>query len=389
MEYGWNQEFEAFRSQVREFVREFRTPEVARQIAELDPQAPSHDPLLRKIRSAIEQRGWMRMCWPEELGGENKSPWYQWILVEELQKADIPYSLGTASMIGPAIERFGTDEQKAKYLPGIWSGEISLALGYSEPNAGTDLASLQTQARRDGDDWVINGQKMWTSGAHRSSHVWLAVRTDPNAPKHRGISMFIVPLGSPGITVRPIWIMSGGRTNETFYEDVRVPADAMIGDENRGWYIATVALDHERVAIGTPVGTQKLYDKLIEHVRDSRPDVLEDRVSRARLAEAKVEVHVARAIGLTNAAIVARHDTPTMEASMAKVWNSELRYRLSSLAMSLLGRYGALSAGSEDAPLDGEFDEAFRGSPVARFGGGTNEVQRNIIAERGLGLPRG
>ncbi len=189
--------------------------------------------------------------------------------------------------------------------------------------------------------------------------------------------------------MRPIWIMSGGRTNETFYEDVRVPADALIGEENRGWYIATVALDHERVAIGTPVGTQKLYDRVIQHVREQRPDVLQDRALRARLAELKVEVHVARAIGLTNAAIVARGDTPTMEASMAKVWNSELRYRLSSTAMSILGRYGALSAGSEGAPEDGEFDEAFRGSPVARFGGGTNEVQRNIIAERGLGLPRG
>ena len=390
MEFGWSEGFESFRAEVRAFVREFKTPELERELAAAEPEeAASSGPIAMKIRDEIEQRGWMRMCWPPELGGEGKSPWYQYILVDELQKGSIPYSLGTASMIGPAVMKFGTEEQKAKYLPGLWSGEITCALGYSEPNAGTDLASLETAATRDGDDWVINGQKLWTSGAHRSSHVWLAARTDPDAPKHRGISMFIVPLDSPGITVRPVWVMSGGRTNETFYDNVRIPADALIGEEGRGWYIAANALDHERVSFSSPVRLEMLYDRLIRHVSESRPDLIADQATRAKLAELKVEVHVARALGMTNAALVANGETPTMEASMGKVWNTELRYRMSSLAMDLLGRAGALSKGAEWAPLDGEFDTTYRGSPVGRFGGGTNEIQRNIIAERGLGLPRG
>ncbi|MGH2589093.1 MAG: acyl-CoA dehydrogenase family protein, partial [Dehalococcoidia bacterium] len=277
-----------------------------------------------------------------------------------------------------------------KYLPGIWSGEIVLALGYSEPNAGTDLAALETRAVRDGDDYVINGQKMWTSGAHNSTHVWLAARTDPSAPKHRGISMFIVPLNSTGISVRPLWGMSGIRTNETFYEDVRVPAEALIGEENRGWYTAANALDHERVTLAPFSPFARWFDRVIEHLKTERPELLADQRVRLRLAEIKVDLHIQRALRSVNAAIVARGDTPTMEASMAKVWSSELRYRVNSMAMDLLGRSGALSRESGDvAPLEGEIERTYRGSPVLRFGGGTNEVQRNIIATRGLGLPRG
>jgi alkylation response protein AidB-like acyl-CoA dehydrogenase len=293
-------------------------------------------------------------------------------------------------MIGPAIERFGTDEQKKKYLPGLWSGEITCALGYSEPNAGTDLASLETRAVRDGDEWVINGQKMWTSGAHMSTHVWLAVRTEPDAPKHRGVSMMIVPLDTPGISVRPLRGMSGIRTNETFYENVRVPADVLIGEENRGWYIAANALDHERVSLAPFSPFAREFDRVIDYLKREQPDLLAQPRTRARLAELKVDLHIQRALRIVNAAFVERGETPTMEASMAKVWSSELRYRMNSTFMDLLGRYGALSAGSSDeiAPLGGEIERTYRGSPVLRFGGGTNEVQRNIIAQRGLGLPR-
>jgi alkylation response protein AidB-like acyl-CoA dehydrogenase len=388
MEFDWDEEFLKFRDQVRAFAHERLTPELRAEIASAEEGA-AQTRLARNIRRDLDARGWLRMCLPVEVGGEGKSRWYQFLLSEELGYWGIPFNLGTAAMVGPAIERFGTEEQKKKYLPGIWSGEIVLALGYSEPNAGTDLASLETRAVRDGDEWVINGQKMWTSGAHTSTHVWLAARTDPNAPKHRGISMFIVPLNTPGISVRPLWGMSGIRTNETFYEDVRVPGDALIGEPNRGWYIAANALDHERVTLAPFAPFARWFDRVRDYFKGERPDLMTDPRVRQRLAEIKVDLHMLRALRMVNAAIIERGDTPTMQASMAKVWSSELRYRMNSMVMDLLGRAGALSKESGDvAPLGGEIEQTYRGSPVLRFGGGTNEVQRNIIAQRGLGLPR-
>ena len=389
MEFGWDRDLRQFRDEVREFAREWQTPELQRELANPEETAYGRGSIARRVRQAIEQRGWTTMCLPVELGGQGKSLWYQFILSEELSYLGIPFSAGTAAMIGPAIERFGTDQQKRKYLPGLWSGEITCALGYSEPNAGTDLASLETRAIRDGDEWVINGQKMWTSGAHMSTHVWLAVRTDPNAPKHRGISMMIVPLDTPGISVRPLRGMSGIRTNETFYENVRVPSDTLIGEENRGWYIAANALDHERVSLSPFSPFAREFDRVLDYLKREQPDLFAQPRTRGRLAEMKVDLHIQRALRMVNAAFVERGDTPTMEASMAKVWSSELRYRMNSMLLDLLGRYGSLSVESGDiAPLAGEIERTYRGSPVLRFGGGTNEVQRNIIAQRGLGLPR-
>jgi alkylation response protein AidB-like acyl-CoA dehydrogenase len=388
VDFGWDDELEAFRTEVRTFARGMATPAL---IDELDKQGREggRGPLMSQVIAEIDRRGWMRMCWPKEYGGEARSPWYQYILVEELQAHGVAYSLGTAGMIGPAVMQFGTPEQKQKYLPGLWSGEIRCALGYSEPSAGTDLASLRTRAVRDGEEWVINGQKLWTSGAHVSTHVWLAVRTNPDVEKHRGISMFIVPLDSPGVTIRPVWTFADWRTNEVFFDDVRVPNEALIGEANTGWYIAARALDYERVSIGGYTGLVMSFERLVRHLREQRPELLKEPEVRVRLAELEVELHSVRALTLTNAAIIAAGDTPTMQASMVKVASSELRYHLGSVAMDLLGRHGALTRESGDlAPEDGDFDRTYRSSPILRFGGGTNEVQRNIIAQRGLKLPR-
>lgn len=385
MEFGWEPEFISFRQEVREFALSVKTPELERELEEAG-EGWSNGPVVQSIRDEIDRRGWLKRAWPAEFGGEGKSPWYPYILNEELQLAGVPTTGGSASMIGPAIMRFGTEAQKERYLPGMWSGEIRCALGYSEPNAGTDLASLQTAAVRDGDDWLIRGQKLWTSGAHTSTHLWLAARTDPDAPKHRGISMFMVPIDSPGVTVRPVWTMTM-RTNEVFLEDVRVPHSALIGEEGRGWYVLANALDHERVSLGG-AGIGATFARLLAYIREHRPDILEDSASRLRLVELQLDLQVQRALSLTNASVVVRGETPTMEASMAKVWASELRYRLTSMAMDLLGQPGLLAHGYEGAPLGGEIEEQYRFSPVQRFGGGTNEVMRNIIAQRGLGLPR-
>lgn len=388
MDFGWSSEFAQFRVEVQRFIKTCDSPQLRSEIAAGSP-TNHYGPAMENMRAEIDARGWVKMCWPKDLGGEERSPWYQFILQDEFGRAGIPYGRGTATMIGPAVHRFGTEAQKAKYLPGIWSGEIQCALGYSEPNAGTDLASLETVASRDGDEWVINGQKLWTSGAHTSTHVWLAARTDPSAPKHRGISMFIVPLSSPGISVRPIQTMSGYRTNETFYTDVRVPHDALIGEPGRGWYILAHALDFERVAIGGGVGALRLtFGKLINDLRDNSAESLKQSSTRGRLAEIALDLEVAGAIAMANAAIVASGAVPTMEASMAKVWTTELRLTMSSTAMDLLGRRGALSKESNESPAGGELEYMYRDTPHLTFGGGTNEIQRDIIARRGLGLPR-
>ncbi|HKS92546.1 MAG TPA: acyl-CoA dehydrogenase family protein, partial [Tepidiformaceae bacterium] len=274
MEFGWPRELEAFRAEIQDFIAEWRTPELLAEVAAQAHGSQSSGPQVRAVIDELDRRGWLRKSWPVEDGGEGASPWYRYILAHELRYAGVPFSRGTASMLAPAITRFGSEEQKRYYVPRLWSGEITCALGYSEPDAGTDLASLKTRAVRDGDDYIINGQKIWTSGAHTSTHVWLATRTDPDAPKHRGISVFIVPLDSPGITIRPIWVMSGMRTNEVFYENVRVPSSARIGEENRGWYIVANALDHERVTVGIDdmIDLIQVWDELIAFLRSNRPD---------------------------------------------------------------------------------------------------------------------
>jgi alkylation response protein AidB-like acyl-CoA dehydrogenase len=391
MEYAWDPDLEAFRDEVREFCREYATEELRAEMRRAGEEGASGrgGPLTRRVHDEIEKRGWLRQAWPVSYGGGGKSPWYQYIMVQEFSYAGIPYGGLSIGSIAPALMNFGSEEQKAKYLPGIMDGEITFALGYSEPNAGTDLASLQTRAVRDGDEWVINGQKIWTSQAQVSTHLWLAARTDPSAPKHRGISMFIVPLNLQGISIRPLYTMSGLRTNEVFFEDVRVPADGLVGEENRGWYTVANALDFERVSLA-PIGQlAHQFDNMLDYMKRNRPEQLKSEATRQRLADLKVDLHMLRAMNLVNAAIIANRQTPTMEASMIKVWSSELRYRLSSLNMDLLGRYGGLKEESgELAPVRGSYEQTYRGSPVLRFGGGTNEVQRNIIAQRGLGLPR-
>ena len=391
MEYGWDEDILKFRREVQEFVQQISSlPEIQELIAhEVREGEPVH-PAVHTLRSLLDDRGWLKMCWPKELGGEGKSYWYQFVLGSELLLAGTPYELSTAEMVVPAIHAFGTEEQKAEYIPAIWSGDMTIALGYSEPNAGTDLASLRTSAVRDSDEWVINGQKVWTSCAHFATHVWLAVRTDQNAPKHRGISMMIVPLDSEGIVVRRIETSTHNTTNEVFFDDVRVPANALVGEENRGWHIAVHSLDHERAFIGKDsFALQMLFDRQVEYLRAKRPTQLQDPQCRLALANLKIDLHIARALTMISASIVAGGGTPTMEASMAKVWTTELRYRLADTAMNQFGRAGGLRGDSgPGAPLNGELEDQYRASPINRFGGGTNEVQRQIIAQRGLGLPR-
>ena len=386
MDFRWSSEHVAFRESLRAFIREWRTPELLQEYAETYGGGGER---IGAFHRAIDERGWMRMCWPVEVGGGGRDTLYQYIFVEEMEYWGMPYGNLTFTSIAPSILAFGSEAQKQQYLPGIYRGELCFALGYSEPNAGTDLASLRTQATQEGDEWVIQGQKIWTSLADVSTHIWLAVRTDPSASKHGGISIIIVPTDTPGVTIRPLHTMYGGHTNETFYDNVRVPLDHVVGEVNQGWPIIMHALNHERVALAATGALARIYDQLVDHLASQSPDRLSDPVVRRSLAELQLDLREHRALALRNAWIIAQGGTPIFEASMAKISGTELRSGLANRAMDLLGRAGGLSADSLDgAPMDGRAEFNFRLSPIFRFGGGTNEVMRDIVAAAGLGLPR-
>lgn len=390
MRFDWTEELLEFREDVRAFGTERGTMVRWFDDAEREDWA---SPETRANLAELDRRGWLRRSWPKELGGDEQSPWYQFLLALELGYLGVDYGRrGTSSMIGPAIQRFGTEHQKAAYLPKIWSGEITCALGYSEPDAGSDLASMRTRAVRDGENYIISGSKIWTSDAHRTSHVWLACRTNPDVEKHRGISIFIVPLNAPGIAIRPIEVMFGHHTNEVFFDDVQVPAEWMIGEENTGWYMMANALDHERVTMGINnyLDLVHTFQWCVDYLRTERPDILEDPVARAALAEIKLDLHLLRALVFTCGSVVANGMAPSKEASMSKVWATELGSRMTGTMLDLLGRPGAQVAGSADPPpVGGKLEYQLWVSSLQRFTGGANEIQRTIIAERGLGLPRG
>jgi alkylation response protein AidB-like acyl-CoA dehydrogenase len=386
MDFTLEPEIAAFRDELREFIREWRTPELLHEYRQTYGGAGAR---IRAFQRAMDERGWMRMCWPEEVGGEGRSMLYQFVLVEEMEYWGMPYGNLTFTSVAPTLAAFGSEEQKRSYLPGIYRGELLFALGYSEPGAGTDLASLRTRAVRTGDEWVVNGQKIWTSLADVATHIWLAVRTNPDAPKHAGISILIVPRDAPGVTVRPLHTMYGGHTNETFYDDVRVPVQNLVGEVDRGWPIIMHALNHERVALAATGALARLFDELVAHLREHCPAKLADPVVRRRLAELALRLHEHRALALQNAWIIAGGGTPVAEASMAKISGTELRSELANAAMDLLGRPGGLSEESgERAPFGGRSEWTFRLAPIFRFGGGTNEIMRDIVASAGLGLPR-
>jgi alkylation response protein AidB-like acyl-CoA dehydrogenase len=288
------------------------------------------------------------------------------------------------------IMRHGTERNKTDWLPLIARGEMICAVGYSEPEAGTDLASLRTRAVRDGQEWVINGTKIWNSGAQRATHEWLCVRTDPNGARHRGISVIIVPIESPGVQIRPLYAWSGYRTYEVHFSDVRVPLTNLIGEVNRGWTYITGALDLERGALTNAGDLRRAVDELRELARTPRRDgtvPADDAALRRRLAQAEADVEVATLMGYEAASLLDGGVIPTVEVSVEKVFTSELRQRIADLALDLLGPDGLLAHRSAQAPLAGKFERLYRSAPLMRFGGGTNEVLRDIIAQRGHGMP--
>jgi len=389
MRYEYTPEQLAWRDEVRAFCAAHVTDALR---AELRLAGNEGDgPLAKAFHRTLFEQGWWGVGWPKEFGGMGKAAVEQYVFIDEMQMAGAPAMNLSITSVAPTILREGTDAQKATWLPQILRGEIEFAVAYSEPNAGTDLAALSTRAELVGDEWVINGQKIWNTGAHTATHNWVAVRTEPEARKHQGISMIIVPMNTPGIEVQGIWTMSNIRTNAVFFDDVRVPRDHLIGERGMGFYYAMMALDFERIQIGCVGMLARLLEELKDVVRRTTRD---GRVLgaipwvRRAVADLEMRVEVGRQIGLLNAWLIDQGIVPTKEGSMSKVYVSELNAHFASFGLDILGLAGQLGPDDETAPLHGRLQWLYTIAPMQRFGGGTNEIQRVIIAQRGLGLTR-
>ncbi len=350
---------------------------------------------MKDWRDKLAGRGWIAPAWPKEYGGADLSIMQQFILSEEFAeaRANRPGGMGI-SMAGPTIIVHGSEEQKAEYLPKILDGTTQWCQGFSEPGAGSDLASLQTRATKDGDDYVINGSKIWTTGAQFANMMFMMARTDPDAPKHRGITYFVLDMKASGITVQPLVQMTGGAGfNQVFFDNVRVPARNVIGEINRGWYVGTTTLDYERSGIGSAVGTRQNVERMIKWAKDnvaSGHSMLErNPLIRLELADRLVEANVAkmmsyRVVHMQNVGMIPNH-----EASMAKLFSSELGQRISRTGLKMTGLFGlSWDRQSGHSPNRGQYSIGYVASVSGTIAGGTSEIQRNVIAQRGLGLPR-
>ncbi len=341
--------------------------------------------------AALSEKGWIAPHWPEEYGGASMGAMEQFIFNQEMAASGAPNVGGSAvSMLGPVLIIHGTDAQKAEHLPKILSGDAVWAQGYSEPGSGSDLASLQTRAVHDGDDYVINGQKIWTSGAHNADMLFALVRTDPEAPKHRGISFLLMDKNTPGITVRPLINMAWDHGfNETFFEDVRVPASNLVGELNRGWYVGATLLDFERSNISGAISSQRSINALLTHLNsDEGSDVELTEPVRGYVADRYIESNVLFNFSFRIISMQASGQIPNYEASTSKLFNSELNQTLARTGMKAFGLHSSLWEG-EGAPMGARFTKAYVSSVSSTIAAGTSEIQRNIIATRGLGLPRG
>ncbi len=387
MELDFTPPQKAFRSELRDYFAKMMTPEL---VEELRSDGEGGGPRFREAMRRMGRDGLLGVGWPREHGGQGRTPIEQFIFADEIQTAGFPLPFLTLNTVGPTLREYATEAQKADFLPKILAGEIFFAIGYSEPGAGTDLASLQTAAVRDGDEWVINGQKMWTSLAGYADYIWLAARTDPDRPKHAGLSMFLVPTDAPGFSRQPIRTVGGVTTNATFYDDVRVPADALIGGENNGWRLITGQLNHERISLMSVGPLRRNLRELTQWARETRIDgapVIDKPWVRQNLARVYAKVQVLRLMNWKQAWAAQAGQPNLADASAIKVFGSELNMQAYRLMMEITNARAGLAPDSPGAVLQGRIESAYRNGLILTFGGGTNEVQRDIVAMAGMGLP--
>jgi 3-oxocholest-4-en-26-oyl-CoA dehydrogenase alpha subunit len=390
MRIGYSPEQEELRRELRSYFAQLMTPDRVEALNSGEGEVGRGN-VYRETVAQMGKDGWLTLSWPKEYGGQARSTMDQLIFTDEAAIAGAPVPFLTINSVAPTIMAFGTDEQKKFYLPKIASGELHFSIGYSEPGAGTDLAALRTTAVRDGDDYVINGQKMWTSLIQYADYVWLAVRTNPEAKKHRGISMLIVPTTAEGFSWTPVHTMAGVDTSATYFSDVRVPASNLVGEENGGWKLVTNQLNHERVAL---VSAQPIFMALnavrewAQNTKDARGSrLIDSEWVQLNLARVHAKAEVLKLINWELASSDDAAPSPA-DASAAKVFGTELATEAYRLLMEVLGTAATLRPDSPGALLRGRVERMHRSCLILTFGGGTNEIQRDIIGMVALGLPR-
>ena len=387
MDFGFKKEEEDLISEVRAFIKKEATPEMLAETRQLGQIYGG--PEGRKFIQKFAAKGWLTPNWPKEFGGMGASEMVTYIIRDEMAYARVPSAFVAAHMAGPTILRVGNEELKKEYLPRIARGEVEFALGYTEPQAGSDLVALKIRAEDKGDFFLINGQKTFNTHCHVADYHWLAARTDFDVPKHKGVSMIIVDLKSPGITIRPLITMAGWRTNEVYYDDVVVPKKNLVGEKNKGFYYLMAALDFERMV---PPGLYwRLFDEIVQYAKETVVDgkrLSQKPLIRQKLSQMTVELEVTRLLYYQLAHMLDKGTIPNYQSSMEKMFATEVAQRVANTGMEVMGLCGQLKEGSRWAPLAGRVEHFYRWSVVETVYAGTSEIQRNIIALRGLGLPR-
>jgi 3-oxocholest-4-en-26-oyl-CoA dehydrogenase alpha subunit len=391
MDFEFSPEQLAFVKEVETFLDASDDPEVFDLTRENMAQIVD-TPKRRAFMRSLGERGWLGMTWPKDYGGSEGEGVYEYLLNEQLAGRGGPQIGKGVGIVGKTIIRHGNETLKEEFLPKILRNEVEFAVGYSEPNAGSDAASMQLRATKVDGGWVLNGQKTWTTSAHFADWYWVGARTDPGAPKHHGISLFLVPMDHPGITVKPIWTMGDERTNEVYLDDVWVSDDYVVGEVNKGFQYISEALDLERFTLFTYSPVAQRLDLLTDYVRTATRDgqpLRRDPVVRAEVARLHTEAEVARVLGLKFVFASSRGGAPpTAEASEYKLFTTEYSRRLANSSMDIAGPGGQLRVRDEEAPMTGRAESTYRYTVIDTIGGGASEIQKNIIARRKLGLPK-
>ena len=389
MHIDYTDDQKALRDELRAYFTDLLTPDVRAELGFRGEGGPGW----RKIVRRMGEDGWLGIGWPTEYGGQGRPATDQFIFYDEAQRFRAPVPFVTLNTVGPTLMEYGTDEHKERFLPQILAGEVNFAIGYTEPAAGTDLASLQTRAVRDGDEYVINGSKVFTSGANDADWVWLACRTDPEAKKHKGISMILVPTDAEGFSWSPIVTVGDNRTTATYYDDVRVPVSNLVGEENGGWRMITTQLNHERVGLAAFGGEAiELFELVVEWAAATPSGdgvVIDLPWVRSDLGACHARLEAMKLLNWKLASAVADGDLNAADASAAKVFGTETVIEVYRRLIGILGANGLVRGGSPGAVLHGRVEQAGRSAQINTFGGGVNEIQREIVAWMGLGLTRG
>ena len=388
MYIGYTEEQEQLRQELRRYYADLLTPEVE---AELNDSHGIGSAVRRVVRQMGED-GWLGVGWPTEWGGQGRSAIEQFVFFDESMRAGAPVPMLTINTVGPTIMHFGTEAQKEQFLPRILRGEIHFCIGYTEPGAGTDLASLRTTAVRDGDEYVINGQKIYTSLAGDADYIWLAARTDPEAKKHKGISLFVVPMDTPGISLSPMSLLSSHDINQTYFDDVRIPASCLVGGENQGWNLITSQLNHERVTLCSSGLVERVLTDVQRWAQETKladgRRVIDQEWVQLNLARVRSRLEFLRLINWKVAWTATQGHLDVADASSIKVFGTEFYLEAFRLLFEVVGERGYLKDGSPEAVLRGRLERNYRSLLILTFGGGTNEIQRDLIAMFGLGFPR-